>query len=118
MHAGSLGAQLQKLDSGDLDDASSATETASIADSDAPSEAALFSTGEHVGGPQAVPTVDSPQAYATPEQGQIRRSSRTPGTSCASVQGFVCRTAVLASESPIVYTLDAVCACYQYAAMC
>lgn len=79
MHAGDLSAQLPKLDSGDLDDTSSATETASIADSDAPSEAALHSSGDFVGGPQAAPLLAAQQAQITPEQGSMRRSFRMPG---------------------------------------
>ena len=75
MHAGDLSANLPKLDSGDLDESSSATETASIPDSDTPSDAALNSTAD----PQAGSLLAAQQAQVTPERGHTRRSFRMPG---------------------------------------
>ena len=95
INAGHLAAQLPKLDSGDLDDASSATETASIADSDAPLEATLCSAGENPIAPQ---TADSEHSHVTPEHCQIWRSFRTPGTAPAALQMML---PVVPAEGPI-----------------
>ena len=51
-----------------------------------------------MGGAQAMPLADTPQAQITPEQGQIRRGYRTPGRSCcASAQGGACKTGIPAT---------------------